>query len=117
MWDGTGFYEHPTWVLPTVGNGSSSLLPTPTVSDAKDSGGEATLAYLRGRPHRSQLPAVIVQLLPTPRASDGGNENGHGRTWSTTDFNLHSWAREQIEGIPIRRTGDRTPPPSTDGNT
>src|SRR5690606_11340098 len=29
-------------------------------------------------------------LLPTPRASDGPDSTSHGRSWSSTDRNLHT---------------------------
>jgi hypothetical protein len=31
---------------------------------------------------------------PTPRASDGPEPSSHGRTWSSTDYNLHTATRE-----------------------
>jgi hypothetical protein len=34
--------------------------------------------------------AIVRRTYPTPRASDGPPENCHGRTWSTTDKNLHT---------------------------
>ena len=33
-------------------------------------------------------------MWPTPRASDGAGASSHGRTWSTTDHNLHTVMRE-----------------------
>ena len=35
---------------------------------------------------------IAVQLLPTPRASDGPAPSSHARSWSTTDRNLHTVA-------------------------
>lgn len=32
-------------------------------------------------------------MKPTPRASDGPEKSSHGRTWSTMDFNLHSYVK------------------------
>jgi len=60
------------------------------------------------------------QTYPTPRASDGPPENCHGRTWSTTDKNLHTvvakpeggqlnpeWV-EWLMGVPMGWTNLRT---------
>jgi hypothetical protein len=42
---------------------------------------------------RSDGLETKVKMIPTPRASDGAGKSSHGRTWSTTDFNLHSYVR------------------------
>jgi hypothetical protein len=49
-----------------------------------------------GRPRdndRGDLQAAVLNW-PTPRASDGPAASSHGRTWSTTDRNLHTVMRE-----------------------
>lgn len=136
-WDTAFAYELPTLVLPTVESVSSSLLPTPTAAEGRQSvdsthkGGNPTLASLGS-------------LLPTPQASDGDGgrvertaaENGWKRpsgakaskplgtaiallpTLTTDDANnitresgdFQSLAREVH-----RRTGVTTPSPSNDG--
>jgi hypothetical protein len=101
-----------------------ALLPTPSASgDARNT--NQTSDYL--------CLAQTVNLLPTPRASDGPEKTSHARTWSTTDFNLHSWARllptpttqdgentagpSQARRNSLPLNGAFTPPPSTAGNT
>lgn len=104
-----------------------SLLPTPVVNDmgegkTPDRWDEWT-AEMKGRHgngngHGRSLAIEAQRLLPTPRASDGPDESSHARTWSATDFNLHSWVREQIHGIPTRRSsGASTSPPSDAGSS
>lgn len=77
------------------------LLGTPTARDCKGSGqGERLIESAR----RGQVEAQVVllteaqRLLPTPRASDGPEPSSHGRTWSATDRNLHTVAREDQWG-------------------
>lgn len=68
-------YEHPTWVPPTAELASSSLLPTPA---AQEPGGTVEQYHARLRKADGRNPTftplgMLVQLLPTPRASP--NEN------------------------------------------
>lgn len=70
----------------------SSLLPTPA---AHEPGGTLEQYHERLRKADGREPGfvplpMLVQLLPTPRASDGPERSSHGRTWSGTDFNLHN---------------------------
>lgn len=72
------------------------LLPTPA---AHEPGGTAEQYHERLRQHDGReatfLPlGMAVQLLPTPRASDGPDPSSHGRTWSSTDNNLHTVAKK-----------------------
>lgn len=84
------------------------LLPTPKATNNENRSSD----WANG----PNLGEAVRDLLPTPRASDGADEKSHGRTWSATDFNLHSWVREQVHGIPTRRSGASTARPSTDGS-
>ena len=90
MRNGTVFLL-PRLVPPTSEKGSS-LLPTPSaVNYGTNQGGAAG----RVGPIRPSLQTMARQKLwPTPRASDGAGKSSHGRTWSTTDRNLHTVMRE-----------------------
>jgi hypothetical protein len=76
-------FERRMPVLPTVGPGSSSLLPTPLASDGEKGGPNQ-----RGGSGDLRL-ASAVQLLPTPTASEAtgagytDRENGGGRNLRT----------------------------------
>lgn len=67
-------YEQPTSVPLTDGSASSSLLQTPSVSDA--TGGHLT----RGGERSGELllPGQVRSLLPTPRTSDTNGAGQHG---------------------------------------
>jgi hypothetical protein len=77
-----------------------SLLPTPTTTQ------RGTEANLDTRPGARANLHNTVQLLPTPRASDGPDASSHARSWSTTDRNLHT----------LVKNGELTSPPSDAGN-
>ena len=72
-------YEHPTWEPRTHGSGSSysptdetSLLPTPTVQDGKNTGGPSQ--FERNTPPLN----TRVLMLPTPTVSDTNGPGTHG---------------------------------------
>ena len=72
-------FARPTLAHPIGVSACSSLLPTPSVADA--TGGHMTRSGSRS--NELLLPGIAVQLLPTPRASDGPNggpnqRNGNG---------------------------------------
>jgi hypothetical protein len=66
------------------GPNSQGLWPTP-VAD-----GDRTTDYKQG----GMSLGRAARMVPTPRASDGAGASSHGRTWSTTDFNLHNFVRQ-----------------------
>ena len=133
-------YEHPTWEHPTSAPASSllptpstsehtgpsqlqaggddlrtviSLLPTPAARDHKDAGGQATNDHLANKPHRSKLPGVLAQLLPTPRAQNGEPRNQ--TPWERPldePQNLEN-AVARIPGVPTKQRFDGGKP-STD---
>ena len=85
------------------------MLPTPSATPyGSNQGGSMG----RTGPVRPSLEGV-AKLLPTPRASDGPSETSHARTWSSTDFNLHTWAKERAEAS--LSSGATTSPPSDAG--
>lgn len=77
-----------------------ALLPTPSATEYGSNQSPSQGAAVR--------PILKGALLPTPRGSDGAGSSSHNRTWSATDFNLHTWSR----GLPI---GASTAPPSAGG--
>jgi hypothetical protein len=74
------------------------LLPTPRATDGTKGGPNQ-----RGSSGDLMLPSAVVQLLPTPLASDAGPRGG------TTGFGLRDWSRAMAVGA-------TTPPPSSGGN-
>lgn len=82
------------------------LLPTPAARDWKS--GQSNIMDRNARP----LNEVIVNLLPTPMAADGGwtgDESGKGARASSSGYGLRNTSRE------ISR-GELTDPPSNAGN-
>lgn len=55
-------------------------------------------------------------LLPTPRASDGPDKTSHARTWSSTDFSLHSWVRERTSASSPGSEDSTSPSTPSDGD-
>ncbi len=92
--------------------GAARMWPTPA---AQEAGGSdewlETLETVDGEPlepnqrwydpatrkHTQKGLSRAVRIWPTPRASDGAGKSSHGRTWSTTDRNLHTVMREMGE--------------------
>lgn len=126
-------YELPTSVLPTADPGSSSLLPTPTASEATGAG-YTNRVNGGGRNLRTE-----VALLPTPLASDG-EKSGPNQRGGAGDLRLASalhllptvraqngeprnqnlWVRpldqpQNLENALARLPGASTSPRSTDG--
>ena len=112
-------YQRPT-SAPRISASGSGLLPTPSAVSygTNQGGGMGRVGPVRpsldtmarhnlwptpkgsaanyGRPRENDwgdLQAAVLQW-PTPRASDGAGASSHGRTWSTTDRNLHTVMRE-----------------------
>jgi hypothetical protein len=102
-------FEHPTWAHPTNGPDSLSLLGTPAARDHKDTGNEATAAFIQDQPHRSVLPRMIAQLLPTPAAKDG--ERGPDYAAATRP----GTGGDSLTTTIAKLNGGRTPLPFPDG--
>ncbi|MEU4967822.1 hypothetical protein [Streptomyces smyrnaeus] len=85
-----------------------SLLPTPADRDWKS--GESNLMDRNSRP----LNEVVVNLLPTPRAS-GGSKGGPNQRGSKGDLMLPS-AVSQLLPTPTASDGDRTSSTYSRGN-
>lgn len=88
---------------PTAVNGSSSLLPTPTARDWKDSGD------FTPHPEKAKLPHTIA-MLPTPRAQLAEDRNN--KLWRRPDGQP-----QNLENALARLIGAPTPTPSPDGDT
>ncbi len=75
-----------------LGNQVMALLPTPDTGMTPNGHGRRGGKNKKGNGHQSgaSLDQVAVNLLPTPRASDGPEATSHGRTWSATDRSLHT---------------------------
>lgn len=131
-------YELPTSVLPTGGNGSSSL-PTPRVSDANgagrhgDGGMDLRTALMPTPTSRDWkdgrnpsenvesnglLGRVVPRLMPTPTAQDASEWMGDPKRFRGTTRRKDGSRPEYDDNLAARmaRFGDHTNPPSEDGS-
>lgn len=130
-------FERRTWARPTDGNACSSLLPTPNATVANDGESPATwlaraanLAAKHNNGNGAGTPlAIAVQLLPTPRATDGPN-GGPNQRHGNGDRALPSAVLHYLptptsrDGKGQNQRGDQSclhgaimDPPSTGGST
>lgn len=101
-------YELPTPALRTPGSGSS-LLPTPAAMNPNDGEGVQTWQARRERVKATGVNgngfgtplSIAVQLLPTPRASDG-EKGGPNQRGSKGDLTISS----AVQLLPTPRTTD-----------